>query len=58
MQIPLPPLYLWDLSQGHRFASNPVNLAALADVAIFLSVFACIPCNRVVKTLGPAGPDP
>lgn len=50
--IPLAGLYAWDLAQGHGFAPTPVNLAALAYVALFPSVLAYIVWNRAVARLG------
>ncbi len=50
--IPLAALYAWDLWQGHRFAVDLPNLAALGYVAIFPSVLAYIIWNRAVGELG------
>jgi drug/metabolite transporter (DMT)-like permease len=50
--IPLLPLYLWDLAQGHRVALNLVNLSAIGYVAAFPSVLAYVCWNRAVVELG------
>ncbi|EGV33338.1 protein of unknown function DUF6 transmembrane [Thiorhodococcus drewsii AZ1] len=51
--VPLFPLYLWDLAQGHRFALNPVNLSAIGYVAVFPSVVAYMVWNLAVARMGP-----
>lgn len=50
--LPLAALYVWDLSQGHRFDPTPVNLAALGYVALFPSVLAYVIWNQAVAELG------
>jgi drug/metabolite transporter (DMT)-like permease len=51
--LPLAGLYAWDLAQGHRFAINAPNLAAIGYVALFPSVLAYVLWNRAIAELGP-----
>lgn len=50
--LPLAGLYGWDLGQGNRFDPTPVNLAALAYVALLPSVLAYVIWNHAVARLG------
>lgn len=50
--LPLTGLYGWDLGQGNRFDPTPVNLAALAYVALLPSVLAYVIWNHLVARLG------
>ena len=51
--IPLSVLYVWETSQGERFALNPANITSILYVALFPSVLAFIFWNQSVKTVGP-----
>lgn len=50
---PLAGLYAWELSSGHTFALDAVNLAAIGYVALFPSVLAYLFWNRAIAEMGP-----
>lgn len=48
------PFYLYELSQGARFAVTPSNLGAIAYTAVFASLVAYLAWNHGVRVLGAA----
>lgn len=48
------PFYLYELSQGARFAVTPSNLGAIAYTALFASLVAYLAWNHGVRVLGAA----
>ncbi|SFQ16229.1 Threonine/homoserine efflux transporter RhtA [Pseudomonas borbori] len=48
------PFYLYELSQGARFAVTPGNLGAIAYTAVFASLVAYLAWNHGVRVLGAA----
>lgn len=50
----LLPFYLYELSQGARFAVTPSNLGAIGYTAVFASLLAYLAWNHGVRVLGAA----
>jgi drug/metabolite transporter (DMT)-like permease len=50
----LLPFYLYELSQGARFAVTPNNLGAIGYTAVFASLVAYLAWNHGVRVLGAA----
>ena len=50
--IPLTILYVWELSQGERFALDTANITSIMYVALFPSVLAFIFWNQSVRSVG------
>jgi drug/metabolite transporter (DMT)-like permease len=48
------PFYLYELSQGARFAVTPSNLGAIGYTAVFASLVAYLAWNHGVRVLGAA----